>query len=166
MATKNDWASTQVSGLKELNAALKQLPDNIAKNVLRGATSAGAAVIRKEARQRAPVYTGDVQGNHPPPGTLKKSVYQSQRRNLSSLVKQVFHVGVRTGKGLKDKAGRSVDAYYWRFVEFGTSKMAARPFLRPAFEAKKLAAVEAIKDYLAQRIPREVDKLPKGKRPS
>lgn len=160
----NEWGSTEVKGLKELNEALQQLPQNIAKNVLRGATSAGAAVIRKEARQRAPVFDGQMSDNHPPPGTLRKSVYQSQRRMLSSAVKQVFHVGVRTGKSLKDKAGRTLDAYYWRFVEFGTSKMAARPFLRPAFEAKKQAAVDAIKDYLAERIPREVDKLKKGPR--
>lgn len=160
----NEWASTEVKGLKELNEALKQLPDNIARNVLRGATGAGAAVIRKEARQRAPVFDGQIGDKHPPPGTLKKSVYQSQVRQLSSLVKQVFHVGVRSGKGKKDKGGRSLDAYYWRFVEFGTSKMAARPFLRPAFEAKKLAAIEAIREYMAARIPREVEKLKKGPR--
>lgn len=169
----NDWGSTEVTGLKELNEALKQLPENIAKNVLRGATGAGAAVIRKDAVARAPFYIpasvmwggdGGMAKNHPPPGTLKKSIYQVRRRELSTLVQQVFAVAVRTGKGQRDKAGRSVDAYYWRFVEFGTSKMAARPFLRPAFEAKKLAAIDAIKDYLAQRIPREVDKLKKGPR--
>src|SRR5574337_1108213 len=49
-----------VAGLKELQQALKQLPERIAKNVLRGSVNAGAAVIRKEVQQRAPVYTGDV----------------------------------------------------------------------------------------------------------
>jgi len=161
----NDWGSTRIDGLRELNEALKQLPANVAKNVLRGATNAGAAVIRAEAKQRAPVYTGSlISTDHPPPGTLKKSIVQRQVRELSSQVQQTIHIGVRSGKALKDKAGRSLDAYYWRFVEFGTSKMAARPFLRPAFEAKKLAAIEAIKKYMAERIPREVEKLPKGPR--
>ena len=53
----------------------------------------------------------------------------------------------------------SQDAFYARFVEFGTVKMAARPFLRPAFEAKKGEAVDAIKVYLERRIPAEVAKL-------
>ena len=157
-----DFAEVKVSGLKELNQALKQLPDRVAKNVLRGATSAGAAVIRKEARIKAPVYTGSVAEGHPPPGTLRRAIYQKQIAELSGLLKQVFYVGVRRGKGQHDKKGRTLDAWYWRFVEFGTAKMSAIPFLRPAFEAKKQEAVDAIKNYLAERIPREVEKLPKG----
>lgn len=161
----NDWSSTEVTGLKELNEALRQLPQNIARNVLRGAAGAGAAVIRKEARARAPVFTGPVGPRHPPPGTLKKSIYQQASRALSNLVQQTFNVGVKTGKALRTKSGASANAFYWKFVEFGTAKMAARPFMRPAFEAKKHEAVAAIKAYIAERIPREVEKLPKGKRP-
>jgi HK97 gp10 family phage protein len=52
-----------------------------------------------------------------------------------------------------------IDAWYAHFVEFGTSKMAARPFMRPAFESRKAGAVEAIKSYLLSRIPKEVEKL-------
>jgi HK97 gp10 family phage protein len=157
-----DYTTVQVKGLKELADALKELPNGIARNVLRGATGAGAAEIRKEAKLKAPVYTGPISAGHPPAGTLKRAVYQSQQRKLSSLVKQVFFVGVRTGKKMKNKSGVSTDPYYWKFVEFGTAKMSARPFLRPAFEAKKLAAIEAIRVYMAERIPKEVAKLKQG----
>jgi HK97 gp10 family phage protein len=173
----NDYTTVQVKGLSELAAALRDLPDRIARNALRGATAAGAAVIRKEAVRRAPVYHGDVAAGHPKPGTLKRALYQVQSRELSGLVQQVFVVGVRTGKArqavekkrtIKGKRAvvgvENLDAYYWRFVEFGTSKMAARPFMRPAFEAKKTAAVEAIRQYLAERIPREAAKLTQGPR--
>jgi HK97 gp10 family phage protein len=160
----NEWATVNVTGLKELQEALKQLPVNIGKNVLRGATRAGAAVIRVEAKNKAPVYTGPMAKGHPPPGTLKRSVYQKQIRELSSAVQQTFYVGVRIGKDRKDNKGRSLDAYYWRFVEFGTAKMPARPFMRPAFEAKKMEALYAIKNYMAERIPREVEKLKQGPR--
>ena len=151
-----------VQGLRELQAALKELPDRIARNVLRGSVSAGAAVIRKEATARAPVSTGPKRQGQPPPGTLKRSVYQKQIRNLSSLVRQTFIVSVRKGKKYRNqgkKGNLSQDAWYATFVEFGTAKMAARPFLRPAFESKKGDAVAAIKDYLARRIPLEVAKL-------
>lgn len=160
----NEWGSTKVDGLKELNEALKQLPERVARNVLRGAANAGTSVIRKEVQQRAPVYTGEVSAGHPPPGTLKRSIRQAQQRQLSSLVQQTFHIGVRAATTRSKAGAKIVGAYYWRFVEFGTSKMSARPFLRPAFEAKKLAAVEAIRAYLAERIPREADKLKKGPR--
>jgi HK97 gp10 family phage protein len=156
------YTDVEVTGLKELNEALRALPDRIARNVLRASVSAGAAVIRKEVKARAPVYTGPVQKGHPPPGTLKRAVFQKQARELSSLIRQNFIVGVRHGKARADKKGRTLDAFYWRFVEFGTEKMAARPFMRPAFEAKKNAAVEAIKTYMAERIPREVEKLNRG----
>lgn len=156
---KNEWASTEVKGLRELNEALKELPDRVAKNVLRGATAAGAAVIRKETKAKAPVYHGDVAKGHPPPGTLKRAVYQKQISERSTLVQQVFYVGVRTGRSAMKKG---LDAFYWFFVELGTARMAARPFLRPAFEAKKQEAVEAIKAYLAKRIPEEAEKLKKG----
>lgn len=151
-----------ITGLKELQAALKELPDRIAKNVLRGAVNAGATLIKKEAANRAPVYTGPVSAGHPPPGTLKRSVYQKQIRDLSNKVKQTFYVGVRKGKEFRKqgKSGNlSQDAYYARFVEFGTAKMPAKPFLRPAFEAKKEEATNAIKAYLEKRIPEEVAKL-------
>ena len=151
-----------VDGLKELQAALKELPDRIARNILRGSVSAGAAVIKKEAAARAPVSTGPVRQGHPPPGTLKRAVYQKQIRELSSLIKQTFYVGVRKGKKYRNqgkKGNLSQDAYYAPFVEFGTAKMAARPFLRPAFEARKGDAVAAIKAYLERRIPEEVAKL-------
>lgn len=156
-----------VAGLSDLAAALRELPRRIGRNVLRGAVAAGASEVRAEARTKAPVYTGDVAQGHPPPGTLKRAIYQKQIRELSDDQTQVFFVGVRQGKKYRKmgkKGDKSMDAYYWRFVEFGTSKMAARPFLRPAFEASKMDAVERIRDYLAERIPREVEALPGASR--
>ena len=117
-----------------------------AKNTLRGATSAATATIRDEAKSRAPVYTGDVAKGHPPPGTLKRSIVLKQIPERSGPLKQSFYVHVRTGKKYQKqgKGGNlSQDAYYWTWVEFGNSNMVARPFLRPAFEAKKLGAIAA-----------------------
>ena len=38
-----------VAGLAQLQAALKELPDRIAKNALRGAVNAGATIICRES---------------------------------------------------------------------------------------------------------------------
>jgi HK97 gp10 family phage protein len=136
----------QIDGLQELLAKMKSLPVNLARNGLRAAVNAGAEVIRKDAVSRVPVLTG----------RLKKAIYKKQIRELSNNVQQTFFVGARSGKKYK-KANK--DAYYWRFLEFGTSKMPAKPFLRPAFDAKKRQAVDAIGRKLKERI----DKLAVGK---
>lgn len=180
-----------ISGLKELQDALKQLPQNIARNILRGSVSAGAALIRDEAKRNAPVYTGSPQMGHPPPGTLKRSVYIKQIPERSSVFKQVVFVGVRKGKKYQHQGKHgalSQDAYYAAWVEFGhyyappgkhgfgTRRGAmnavafngggvsgalfvpAHPYMRPAWDSQKRSAVQRIKDYLAQRIPKEVEK--------
>lgn len=47
-----------------------------------------------------------------------------------------------------DKSNPGGDTWYWRFLEFGTETMQARPFLRPAIEQNKSAAIqEFITEY-------------------
>lgn len=139
-----------ITGLADLEKRLAEFPDKLAKNVLRGAVRAGAVVIQKEARQRAPKDTGEMARD-----ILVKSPRQTDRGLIT------YHVYVRTGKksrlaGKKRNINR--DSFYWRFVEFGTVKMAAQPFMRPAFDIKKESAANAIRDYLSARIDKEAAK--------
>ena len=151
----------EIEGLKELQAALLELPKKTAKNALRSAVNAGASVIRKDARKRAPVYTGPVSAGHPPPGTLKRSVIQKYIRELSNDFQTTFYVTVRKGKKYREqgkKGNLSQDAFYAYFVEYGTAKMTAKPFLRPAFEATKDEALQAMMAKLKERIEQEAGK--------
>lgn len=152
----------KVEGLAELARALRELPDRVAKNGLRVSVYAGAKVIRDEARIRAPKAIASLGPDQPPPGTLKRSVIMKHIPELSSLTRQTFFVTVRHGKKYRKqgkKGNLSQDAWYWRFVEFGTRKMSARPFLRPALEAKRRDAVQAMKDRLTERIELEAKNL-------
>ena len=157
--------SVKIDGLKELQQALSQLPLEIQKNPLRSAVSAGAKVILDEAIRRAP------QGET---GNLRKALYRYRSRSQSGRGQETFLVGVRKGKknyvdSAKNRRLNRVgkkytvegEAYYWRFIEFGTSKMPARPFLRPAFESKKNQAVETIKNRLAVAIENTAKKMKK-----
>ena len=161
----------KVDGLAELRHAMRQLPDNIARTVLRGAVNAGAGEIAKEVSARAPEDTG----------TLKRAIYRKHIRELSGDLRQTFFVGVRSGKKYqavkKGKRTVNMDAWYWRFIEFGhftrrvkgdlikamktegVRWIPARPFLRPGFEAATSRAIEAVRAYLAKRIPIEAAKL-------
>lgn len=157
-----EFKSISIAGFEDFKRQLAQLPGRVGRNTLRGAVNAASTVIRQEAVLRAPQYTGSVAEGHPPPGTLKKAIYQKQIAELSSALQQVFYVGWRRGKSQQQvRRGSKIanlDAFYGFFVEFGTSKMSARPFMRPAFEAKRDAAIEAMRAYLAERIPKELER--------
>jgi len=152
----------KIEGLKQLQEAMSNLSQDIQKNSLRVAVSAASKVILDEAKRLAP------QGET---GNLRKALYRYRSRSQSAPGKETFIVGVRKGKkeyvdNARNRRLKRVGkkytvegkAYYWRFIEFGTSKMPAKPFLRPAFEAKKELAVERFKSKLAEAIKKNVMK--------
>lgn len=146
--------SKNLTGFKELAAALKELGPRVARKHLRGAVSRGAMVVRNEARTLAPKDTGE----------MARDILTKRERSAGDHMAS-YSVFVRSGKksrlaGKKRDVAR--DSFYWRFVEFGTVKMAARPFLRPAFEAKKEEAVDAIGAELDKRIQKEAADLARG----
>ncbi len=122
--------SFRVDGLIQLDRQLHSLPAHVAGNALAASVRAGARVVRDAVRDKAPVNTG----------ALRANVYVANERTGDDAEKAVL-VGVRNRK-----------TYYWRFIEFGTRKMAARPFLRPAFDGCEHEAVSAMTDKLEQRL--------------
>ena len=78
-------------------------------------------------------------------------------KHFKSTGELMFRVGVLGGaKGFaaasgevkgRGKGNPGGDTYYWRFLEFGTSKMAAQPFLRDAIESNQS---EAISEFVNQ----------------
>jgi HK97 gp10 family phage protein len=81
----------------------------------------------------------------------KRSIARIKRRQaLQKAAGKRVRVGGRYIRG---------DAFYWPFVEFGTAKVRARPFLRPAFEARKERAVEASIKVFRERVQLEIAKL-------
>ena len=125
--------------VKKVMKALKELPNNIQKNIMVGATRAGAKVVSDEAKTLVPVKYG----------RLKKSIGIIKRRSKN---RNIISFSVSPRKGGKN------DGFYGRFIELGTSKMSAKPFLRPALEKSVEETLKASKDYIAKRLPEEVAK--------
>lgn len=142
-----------LTGFKELAAALRELGPRVAKNTLRRAVSAGATIIKTDARTRAPVDTGEMR---------KDILVKRERDGRGDNLAVTYSVFVRSGKKSR-LAGRARnvqrDSFYWRFVEFGTSKMAARPFMRSAFAAQKEEAVKVIGEKLDEGIQKAAKEL-------
>ena len=125
----------KIEGLKELNKKLGQLAPNIERKVLAKSVTEGARIVRDEAKRLVPIKTG----------TLKRGIKyrRKPRQPRGSVVYQV---------GLAPKA------FYGMFVEFGTKKLAARPFLRPAFDGKISEAIAAMKQKMWAGILNETKK--------
>ena len=143
-----------LTGFTELAKALRELGPRVGRKHLRAATSKGAAVIRKKARELAPVDTGE----------MRKDIQQKREKTSSDNIAS-YSVYTRSGKRsrLSGKA-RNVDkdSFYWKFQEFGTAKMPAQPFMRPAFESEKEKAIDELGTELDKRIQKEAADMARG----
>lgn len=139
-------STVSVQGLSELGERLKRLGSDVALKHCRAATSAGATVVKKQAIINAPESDEEhmLEGVKVQPGNLKKNI----------VVKRVTK-SEHTSEHIVTVRGKKKDGYaarYGRLDEFGTVKMAAKPYLRPAFDTKKGEALEKIRQTLEKRI--------------
>jgi HK97 gp10 family phage protein len=156
--------TVQVEGLRELRARLKALPPKLQGPPARHALHAGAKVIKQAARNSS-AWSDDT-------GFLRENIVQFSAKKSETQYDAEVRVGVRKrrtkrqGKRLAAARGRRqrrqrkgiVTAYYWKYLEFGTSRMAARPFMRPAFEANKMDALNRIIESLRVQIDKAAAK--------
>ena len=117
--------------------------DNITKaaeKATRPAAQAGAQVFYDEVKQRVPISAKPHKSGKKTynPGTLRKAIYQAFADKESGDGKASYRI-----------SWNKTHAFYGRFVEFGTSKMAANPFLRPAYDAARAKALKAVQERMA-----------------
>ncbi|AWH25732.1 HK97-gp10 family putative phage morphogenesis protein [Stenotrophomonas sp. YAU14D1_LEIMI4_1] len=146
----------QISGLDGLLASLKLLPVELQGKPLQAAMRRGGNVIRDAARARVRRASGYLAQQI----VVRRANARNRNRAGVGPGGEYFTVGVKTGKRVKyantkrnrrqRRVGKSYVqagwAYYWRYLEFGTRKMAAKPFLTPAAEAKGAEAAQLIID--------------------
>ena len=143
--------SAKVNGIPELKTALAGLVPKLRRQALRNALAAGARVVRDEARRRAPVLQPTLRAPYRKPGTVRKAVSVRTSKTARRAGDVGVFVNVRPAKRGQRGAKNPNDPFYWRFLEFGTKKMAARPFLQAG--ARKLAdALEAFKRVIGPQI--------------
>lgn len=127
----------RIEGLENLKRKLAEVPKAMRKRVLRNALAAGAREVRDVAKRNAPVLTlgTSLKAPYRKPGTVKQAI----RVRTSKADRRAGDVGVfvnvRPAKAGQRGAKNPNDPFYWRFLEFGTKKMPARPFLQRATSA-------------------------------
>lgn len=124
-------ADVKLEGMDQLLAKLQELGGRMASRIENQALKAGAEVIQKAASERAPRSSA----------------------NKKHLADNIAISRVKTKEGVKyvevgPTKGDNSEFFYGKFLEWGTSKMAARPFLGPAAAEKKAEVVETMKQVI------------------
>jgi HK97 gp10 family phage protein len=135
-------ADEALQGTSALVAKLKTLEKLDSGRVMINAVRDGMKPALKYARQAIPVGTRKHKsylGRTLSPGFAQKS--------LRIVVTKVSDTRFQALLGVRKEAFYAV-----RFVELGTSKMAAEPWLRPAFFASQNAQKQALSDSLRKFI--------------
>lgn len=154
-----DGVTVKLEGVDALNKALAEATKQIRTKAVRSALRKAGQVISKEAKQAAPVLSAPTKTRKP--GTVKKAIAVRASKFARQAGNEGVFINVRPLRGSRQKtlgkagAKNPNDPFYWRFLEFGTAKMKARPFLSPAAESK---GNEAIKTFMDSVIP-QIEKL-------
>lgn len=152
----------RISGLPDLKAALRAIPEKLRKRALRNALAAGARVVRDDARSRAPVLSqaDALRAPFRTPGTVKRAIVVRTSKQARRAGDVGVFLNVRPAKAGQRGAKSKTDPFYWRWLEFGRVGVAARPFLQPA--AQKLTDALAV---FTRTIGPAIVKLDKGQTP-
>ena len=110
--------SVRVVGLEGLSIKLEAIIAG-SDGAMKAATYKVAQLIANEARNQAPVKTGD----------LKQSIRAEPGEGTTAYVR-----AGGAGRGSSDKAVAAGGVFYAWYQEMGTSRNAAHPYMRPAVE--------------------------------
>lgn len=124
----------ELKGGKEMEALLKDLGPKIASRLGDKALRAAAKPIVREAKRLVPVRTGE----------LRKSIVAVASKRGRQADERLVEIG------FKPPASRRA-----HFIEYGTSRAAAHPFIRPAMDARASEALNEMVTALAIGIERE-----------
>ena len=118
-----------LSGDDAVRRMLEGMRREVAEELIADALEAGAVPVVEEAKRLAPFQTG----------ALRDSLAYSLEDRSDRLSEG--HVGPEGD-----------DVFYGMFVEFGTRSSPARPFLRPAADAKQTESQERMADVILDGI--------------
>lgn len=156
----------KINGLDELEAKLKKLADpKRIRNAARRSLRRGANVVAAAAKRNAgsiddPKTRNSIQKNV----AVRGGGTKRERRVGGAMMRVGIRGGARNmskygelkGKGSANPGG---DTFYWRFLEFGTSQIAARPFMRNAMAQSADQAVSTIAKAANVELDKELAKI-------
>jgi len=126
-------ANIELIGVDEILSKLQQMGTNISRLENKALKNAAEPVL-SDAKATSAFDDRS--------GSLRKGLKISNVKNKEG----IKHILVGIDKGDNSKI------FYGKFIEFGTSKMSARPFLQPAYEKNKDNIKRTISETLKEGI--------------
>jgi len=152
-----DTISVKMNGIDDLNKKLEGLKYDVQKKGGRFALRKAAQVVRDAARQNAQAVDNSATGR-----SIAKNITEKWSSRLNKQTGDLgFRVGVSGGAKLpKDNVdeGAGGPTPHWRLLEFGTEKMAARPFFGKALPENAQKATDVFIDQFGRAIDRALKK--------
>lgn len=145
--------SVSLEGLDRLASKSKIVAD-IARNEVEKALFASGAMVEKEAKES--IASGQKTGRVYRRGNVTHQASAPGEAPATDTGRLINSINVRPVQGelsVEVKAGGGI-VKYARMLEFGTAKMAARPFLFPALEKNKARIKKRIESALDRTIDR------------
>jgi len=121
----------EITGTDEIGKLLEQIAPRHARNIMRATIQGIATEVRKDVAQNAPI--GEKK-------RLRKGVKARRRRSPPDKPMSVVHF--------------TKEAFFWRFLEYGTVKMAAQPFVTPAKERHNATKDQVMKEKFGKAFER------------
>jgi len=149
-----------LQGIDELNEKLKAINKDLKFKGGKLALRRAANFIADKARQYEKSFIDDPKT----PNDISKNIsVQFGRKRFKTTGDLMFRVGVQGGAILNDgkKAGKGGYTFYWRFIEFGTERIAAHPFMRPALQNNYFKAEQIFVHEYKRSIDKTVKRVRK-----
>ncbi len=129
-----------LDGVPELNAKLAEVGKDVKFKGGRFALRKAANLVRDNAKARAMTFDDSETGRQ----VADNIVVRWSGKHFKQTGDLMFRVGVKgggsTGRNGNPDTGEGGKTPHWHLLEFGTSKMPAQPFMRPAL-AESIGAV-------------------------
>jgi HK97 gp10 family phage protein len=116
----------RLEGMDQLLRRVSELGQSVDNRTEEKALNAGGELLKEKVKESAPVRTGH----------LKDNIIVSDVKNGE------INVG-------PDQQG---NAFYGHMLEFGTSKMSAKPFMGPVYENNKQEVQDAMSDVIKREL--------------
>lgn len=143
----------KITGADKAIATLKSLSPKLQRKYLARAVRKGATIVRIAAQNNAKVFDDPKTANKVWKEIVVRSNARVGRQNGGIALSVGVKGGARSYKNTKEnrskqRVGQSYEGpgkvYYWRFLELGTEKMKAQPFMQPALTDNADKATDAI----------------------
>lgn len=136
--------TVKISGLKELDRALGQLPKSTAKATLRRVLRDAAEPVARLARQKAPKDEYHLYESIDVSTRLNRRQSQLHRKEGNRAFQEMF-IGTNNPAGVQQ--------------EFGNQHHIAQPFMRPAWDTEKGPTLDRIANSLWFEIDKSAKRL-------